>query len=204
MLVHRRIDKNELATLKDPFIKCNFDKIYRNIMVNDDATWTALSYLQECKNTLPGFDYQIHYGLDGLPDCIMYITSEMRSNLLRYGDIFFLDAQKRAFNAMGWPYIGIALFNNEMMVCVCCEAICQSETIEMYTWIILTIMLLEPRWNTSKLRMIFGDGFITQSLLQNLKIVDTCLLHGDYFHLLNEIWPKSEKFGTQAFSLIKD
>ena len=148
MLVHRRIDKNELATLKDPFIKCNFDKIYRNIMVNDDATWTALSYLQECKNTLPGFDYQIHYGLDGLPDCIVYITSEMRSNLLRYGDIFFLDAQKRAFNAMGWPYIGIALFNNEMMVCICCEAICQIETIEMYTWIILTLMLLEPRWNT--------------------------------------------------------
>ena len=99
-------------------------------MVNDDATWTALSYLQECKNTLPDFDYQIHYGLDGLPDCIMYITSEMRSNLLRYGDIFFLDAQKRAFNATGWPYIGMALFNNKMMVCVCCEAICQSEQLK--------------------------------------------------------------------------
>lgn len=36
-------------------------------MINDSATWRSLSYLQECKNKLPVFYYQIYYGSDLLP-----------------------------------------------------------------------------------------------------------------------------------------
>ena len=67
------------------------------------------------------------------------MTSQMRTNLIRYGDILFLDAQKRPFNQVGWPYIGIAVRNNMNQVCVCCEAIVIGETIAMYSWILRTL-----------------------------------------------------------------
>jgi len=114
-----------------------------------------------------------------------------------------LDSQKRAFNKLGWPYIGISLHNNNLRVCVCCEAIVNGETIVMYTWIIQTMCKMEPRWCCSNLKIIFGDGFITPRLLRNLGIESSCVLHGDFFHLLNEVWPNKDNFGAAAYATIK-
>ena len=164
-------------------------------MLNDDTTWKALSYLQKCKNELPGFDYQIHYAKDGKPDGLMHMTLEMKHNLLRYGDVMFLDAQMRAFNKLGWPYVGLSLRNNDNQVCVCCEGILNGETNDFYTWMIQTLAILENRWNVANIQMIFADGAITNALLVNLNIEETCTLHGDYYHLFKEVWPKKENFG---------
>ena len=203
MLIRRSITTPELDSLKTPLVIANFNEISRNVMLNDDNVWTALSYLQKCKNELPGFDYQIHYAKDGKPDGLMYMTLEMKWNLLRYGDILFIDAQMRAFNKIGWPYSGLALRNSENKVCLGCEGILSGETTAFYTWMIETLAILEKRWSVTNIRMIFADGTITNTLLVNLKIQDTCVLHGDFFHLYKEVWPKKENFGSTVYSLIK-
>ena len=59
---------------------------------------------------------------------------------------------------------------------------------------------MEPRWKVSSIRVIFGDQFITQTLLRNLGIQNSCILRGDYFHLMKEVWPNSENFGSTTMA----
>ena len=49
-------------------------------------------------------------------------------------------------------------------------------------------------------RLIFADQFITPKLLTKMNIEKTCTLRGDFHHLMNEVWPKQENFGTVAMS----
>ena len=56
-----------------------------------------------------GFDYRVHYSHDSLPDDITQMTFATKNNMLQYGDILFLDVQKRPFNKIGCPYTGIYL-----------------------------------------------------------------------------------------------
>ena len=44
---------------------------------------------------------------------------------------------------------------------------------------------------------------MTSELLNLLDIKDSCTLRGDYYHLLNELWPKEENFGLVVMSKIK-
>ena len=132
------------------------------------------------------------------------MTTEMKLNLIRYGYVLYLDAQKRPFNKVGWPYIGIVVLNNMNEVCVCCEVICIGETIAMYTWILQTLQELEKGFNLSQVRIIFGDGLITMSLLKALGIEETCLLHGDYYHLMYKIFNKPDNFGKIVYDMIFD
>ena len=159
-------------------------------MESDTSTWTAIAFLKELKVTMDGFDYRVLYNKKGVPIAIMYMTPGMRYNLLRYGDIMFLDSQKRQYNSSGWPYIGPVIKNSENKLGVTAEGIVTFEDIDMYTWMFKAMMSIEPRWNISTLKVIYADGFLTQKLLRNLKIEDTCILHGDYFHLMKEVWPK--------------
>ena len=62
---------------------------------------------------------------------------------------------------------------------------------------------IERRWSPDKIQIIYVDGLVTDCLLENLNISNSCILHGDYFHLFKENWPKSENFGRAAFNLIK-
>ena len=48
----------------------------------------------------------------------------------------------------------------------------------------------------------FSDQFVTQKLLLQLGIERTCVLRGDYHHLMNEAWPKSEIFGQVIMDYI--
>ena len=65
-------------------------------------------------------------------------------------------------------------------------------------------MSIETRWKMNTLKVTYADGFITQRLLSNLNIEDTCFLHGDYFHLMKEVWPKEEISGSVHFRTIKE
>ena len=38
---------------------------------------------------MSGFDYRVLYADEGLPDGIVWMTLNMRKNLLQYGDILF-------------------------------------------------------------------------------------------------------------------
>ena len=106
-------------------------------------------------------------------------------------------------NKIAWPYMGPSVLNSENHVAVCCEAIVTAEDIDTYTWVIQSMLDIEPRWSLACIDIIFADCFITDKLLINLGIKDTCCLHGDYYHLFREVWPKPENFG-RLFTLIEN
>ena len=198
-----QLHKKELATLEDPLVYQNFQKMYREIMSQDAGTWQVISFLEQCKNEMPGFDFRVLKDKEGYPIAIMWMTALMRYNLRRYAHILFLDCQKRQMNKIHWPYIGPAIINNEMRVSVTAEAIVTSEDIDTYTWIIKCMSEIEQSWKPNRIDIIYSDGFMTDRLLSNLGILDSCTLHGDYFHLHKEIWPKSENFGIHYDKVYK-
>ena len=125
----------------------------------------------------------------------MWMTPNMKQNAIRYSDILFLDAQKRPFNHFGWPYIGIAIKDGSNRVQVCCEAIVSSEEMDIYEWLIRTMAIKEPRFQLKNIRIIFGDQFLRESLINKLGISSTCTLRCDYWHLMNQ-------FGLQIIHLV--
>ena len=62
---------------------------------------------------------------------------------------------------------------------------------------------LVKQWSVSKLRIVYGDGFVTKYMLHKLNITNTCILHGDYWHLIHKILPRPKNFGSSTFCLIK-
>jgi hypothetical protein len=46
---------------------------------------------------------------------------------------------------------------------------------------------MEPEFNLLEVRIIFADQFLTVSLLTELWMGNTCVLHGDFHHLLNKV-----------------
>ena len=105
----------------------------------------------------------------------MFMAAAMRKNLICYGHMMFLDAQMRAFNQLCWSYIGIVVINNLNRICLCCEAIVIQEILEVYVWLLRMLADTVEEWQLSDLKIIFGDGFITKSLLQKLDIEETCV-----------------------------
>ena len=195
--------QSEYVGITDPLIHTNLSKMYAKIMQEDNNTWSAISFLKTCKATIPGFDYRVLYSKVGIPTALLYMTSRMRYNLLRYGNILFLDGQKRRFNKLNWPYIGPVIKNSDNRIGVTCESIVTTEDIDTYTWILKAMLSIEPRWSFTKIQLIYADGLVTKRLLQNLSIEHSCVLHGDFYHLMKENWPKPHNFGIVVFRLIK-
>ena len=104
----------------------------------------------------------------------------MRQNAIRYGDILFLDAQKRVYNHFGWPYIGIVAKDGNNKVRICCEAIASSEELNIYEWLLKTMTMKEPKFKLNNIKIIFGDQFFKDSLIRKLGIESTCTLRCDY------------------------
>ena len=89
------VNTKELSVLEDNEVCKNFTTVYANIMKSGTHTWKALSYLNKLKQEDSGFDFRIHLDNDDTPDGIVWMTLTMKRMLLQYGDILFLDAQKR-------------------------------------------------------------------------------------------------------------
>ena len=101
------------------------------------------------------------------------------------------------------PYIGSVVKTNENIIRCIDESIVITESNNMYTWLIASIVCMEPKWSPSQIKIIFADGLITQNLLESLSISDTCVLRGDFYHHMHEVFPKSHNFGQKQFDLIK-
>jgi hypothetical protein len=198
------IAAHEMINLDQPITHQNYTAMLRRCMQEGSSTWVALKFLDELKHTLPGFDYRLKRTVDGFPEGIVWMTPEMKKNLLRYGRVFFLDGQKRQYNRMNWPYIGPALKDNEMKVCLGAESIVVEESLKMYKWVLESMCDMEPRFELSHIRIIFADQLITHGLLDSLGIRETCLLRPDFYHLTNEVWPKAENFGQVLYPRIKN
>ncbi len=101
---------------------------------------------------------------------------EMRSDLLRFGNCLFLDSQKRQYNIAGWPYIGPVIKDLEMQVRCVAESIVVEESHRMYVWITQMLVEMEPRYSLDRIRIIFGDQALTNQILVDLGIEETCTL----------------------------
>ena len=74
-------------------IASNFRSIYKKIMEQDSSIWSVITYFKKLKDTMGGFDHIVLYDKADMPSTIIYMPAGMRYNLLRYGDIIFLDSQ---------------------------------------------------------------------------------------------------------------
>jgi hypothetical protein len=126
---------------------------------------------------------------------------EMRNDLLHFGNCLFLDSQKQQYNTMGCPYIGPVIKDSEMKVRCVAKSICVEESHRMYVWITQMLSEMEPRFDLNSIKIIFGDQALTNQSLCDLGIQCTCILRGDYYHLINEVWPTN--FGNQLYHLIR-
>jgi hypothetical protein len=193
---------DDIVNVDDPLTKVNVKHILRKICSESNDMWMAVSFLKKMKESTPGFEYRVKYDDKGIPEGIMYMSPRMRQDLIRYSDILFLDAQARQYNSSGFPYISPCVTDNENKVAQVAEAIVIEEEISVYAWVINMMHEIEPRFDKSSIRIIFGDGKIVQSLLETLDIQPTCILRGDKWHLLNKVWP--EKFGPIHYPIIKN
>jgi hypothetical protein len=77
-----------------------------------------------------------------------------------------------------------------MKVAVAAESIVTEETHEFCVWILKSMAEIEPRFQLANMRIVFADQKLTDAILQELGITTTCTLRGDFYHLLNEVWPE--------------
>ena len=71
-----------------------------------------------------------------MPDAIVWMTLFLTNNLICYGDILCLDAQKRQYNHLGWPYIARVVRTGDMKLSITSEAIVVTEDLDLYAWIL--------------------------------------------------------------------
>ena len=100
LLSSSSITDDELQFTDDPKVLANFRSMYSRIMQNGSELWKALALLKELRRRLTGFDFRIRLGEDNVPTGLVWITYHMRKHLLQYGDILFLDTQKRQYNKL--------------------------------------------------------------------------------------------------------
>ena len=89
----------------------------------------------------------------------------------------------------------------EMKVAVAAESFVTEETHEFYIWIIQSMASIEPRFELSNIRIIFADQKLTPTILHELGIQSSCILRGDFYHLLNEVWP--DYFHSSVYPQVK-
>eukprot|EP00957_Ditylum_brightwellii_P195519 14897726-Ditylum_brightwellii.AAC.1 len=63
-------------------------------MQEDGSYWDALRFLDMVKEKNPNMVYLVKFSKEKKPQAIMWILPEMREDIVRFGDIMFLDAQK--------------------------------------------------------------------------------------------------------------
>lgn len=189
------ITKEEQSVLDNPIVRIKFNDMLLKVMREGSSTWEALEFLQRCKKEMPGFDFRIRLNKANHPCSLVFTTVNGRLNSIKYGDVISIDMQHRQHNDQNWPYFAPVIKDMNMNIGVICEALVLSEDLEAYAWVFKKMVEMEPRFDLKKIRIIFADQGVTTSLLECLGIADTCVLRGDYYHLMREVWPQSHNFG---------
>ena len=63
-----------------------------------------------------------------------------------------------------------------MKVCYVAESIVVEESHRMYVWITQMLVEMEPRYSLDRIQIIFGDQALTNQILVDLGIEETCTL----------------------------
>ena len=82
------------------------------------------------------------------------------------------------------------------------EGLIVAEKNKVYAYSIQICKLMVPHFQLHSIKIIFSDQLVTHTLLDNLGISNTCLLHGDRYHLLNKVFP--EPFGMNNWNTIRN
>jgi hypothetical protein len=172
-------------------------------MQESSETWKVKKYLEDCKAETPGFQYVIDCDDEGRSVCITWATPRMLRDLLRFSNVIFLDAQCRQFNVHHFPYSSVVMVNEENKICNACETLFIEERTDTYGLMINALKKMEPRWDPTNVRLLFGDLKVTQAILDSTGM-DNCLLRGDMWHLLNQVWPHQNSFGRAAYAKISN
>lgn len=78
----------------------------------------AIEYLNRLQQVILETDFRLRYNQFHLPDAIMWMTPFIKNSLVRYGDILCLDAKKRQYSRLWWPYIVSCVNNGDKKVIV--------------------------------------------------------------------------------------
>ena len=186
--------------IDDETTRVNYQTLLRNTMQQSGAGLKIIAFLEECQKSTPGFDFRILKNGTGTPICITWMTPHTRRDLIRFGTVLFLDAQKRQFNFWDYPYCAMTMVDSENIVCVGSETLYSDESHQGYKQMIEFTAEMEPAWDQSRVLIVFGDMVITKKLLRDAKM-ESALLRGDKWHLLNEVFPKADKFGSKWDSI---
>jgi hypothetical protein len=146
-------------------------------MQESSGTWKVKKYLEDYKAKTPGFQFVINCDGEGMPVCITWVTPRMlRDLLLRFSDIVFLDAQCRQYSSLHFPYASVVMVNEEHKICNACEAMFVEERTDTYEKMINALKTMEPRWELSSVKLLFGDMKVAQELLDTVAL-SACRLH---------------------------
>ena len=184
---------DEIMIGDSSIVRANLERTLQTVLQSGVAIWDAINFLQRVQKSSPGLVYDVKTDHLGRPEAVYWMLPEMRNDLLRFGDVLFLDACKKDMNRAGWPYIGPCVKDSENQVRVVAECLAITERNETYAWVLECMARDESNWKLDGLRLIFGDQLISDGLLQRLGIQESCILHGDYFHLLNKVFPEKLK-----------
>jgi hypothetical protein len=157
-------EENELPSLDEipaeflPVASQIAREILKQALNSGNDTKVILAYLQKLHASDPTFTFRIAYATDGSISGYVWQTAAMRADWEDYGNVLFLDAMKRQLNSVHWRYIGPCVLDGYKKVCVVAEAICVSELIDGYAWIVEMLANMGPRRALSRVFIIFGDG----------------------------------------------
>jgi hypothetical protein len=171
------------------------------LKVNSSDAQRMLHYLEGLARSYVGFTYRVSFDCDGIPTGFVWMTPVMRRQFELYGDVLFLDCMKRTANSVNWPYIGPVVVDGDCRISMIAESIVCSERLEAYKFVLDSVFDMAPLRSRDTLRIIFGDGIMSDSLLRMLDIQDSCKICLDCYHLLEEDWPN--KLGVHYFPKIK-
>jgi hypothetical protein len=198
MLVSAPSAVDDTLDLDDKCDRTNYEKLLRRVMQESSGTWKVNKYFEDCKAETPGFQFVIDCDEEGMPVCITWVTPRMLRDLLRFSDIICLDAQCRQYNSLHFPYSSNVMVNEENKICNACEALFVEERTDTYENMINALKTMEPIWEPSSVKLLFGDMKVTQALLGTAGL-SACRLRGDMWHLMNEVWPHRSSFGRTSF-----
>jgi hypothetical protein len=207
LLRHSRIGPvaaEQSTAAESAITRQNFGTLLQECMRNSESTWKTLAFLEHCSSNIPGFVFDIHKDEDGCPDRVCWMFNENRQNLLRYGDILFLDMRKTTVNNLGYPYFAITMIDQNRRPVVGLECLVCRESLDGYKWGLLTATKMEPRFRLQDVKIIAADQFMKKSLLVDLGINESCTLRGDPYHLNQSADAVfRDNFGPQFFPLIQ-
>ena len=92
-------------------------------------------------------------------------------------------------NKLHWAYIGPVVVDNENTIELACESLMIEESHESEAFVLNALFEMEPHPSGKFVRVIFGDCFLTESLLPLIDLDPKDMtIFWDYYHLQDHVW----------------